>query len=107
MIFLVRIRLKGTKRYVGKRKPSYAFTCDRVAATMPDHWHDRRRRTSTLFVHEKHAHVWTSPAALKTLLSYSVDERGKKWSDETWSDYEAVKVDGTVLPLDDLMRELP
>lgn len=91
-MFLVRIRVKGSSKFIGKRNSSYALISDR-------HIEEKGlavNARATFFVKEPFAKVWTNKSALRGLMTYC---GGTKWDTLTFSRYEAVLADGSVMTL--------
>lgn len=92
---LIRVRIVGTDRFVGKRNPTYAFRADEDTRDLsPEaHW----------YVPESQAKVWTDLTTLRRLLSQST---GRPFYECTFKRFEAVFHDGSSRPLDEVV-ELP
>ena len=100
MSLMIRIRLAGTGRYIGKKNLSYAFASGEQCAVT------RRDQSSSDFwlVPEKKARVWTETASLLRVLTMAAVP-GCKWHENTWSRYEVVLPDDSAIPLDDWLTQ--
>lgn len=94
MVSLMRVRVRGTDLWVGKRSPSYAF---QDASRNPGTLKGREAQGGCYFwVGEKYAKVWTDLKALKAVSTMGRD------GDRGFPDLEVVFADGTVKPLDEV-----
>lgn len=104
---LIRVRLKGTDRFVGKKDISYRLYPDGMD----------KEPNPKMFVLEHAAKVWTDKKTLKGVLSLSAkmhqycfpkEAKTQKltWESDNWSRYEIVFPNGeTKSILDFLMEE--
>ncbi len=90
--FMVRIRLRGTDKYIGLKDPTYALVSDGGKVLITDaHW----------FVPKNRAKTWPNVSSLRKFCGMAT---GRKWSESTFSQFEAVMADGTTKSLEDVLR---
>lgn len=94
--FLVRVRIKGTDRWVGKKNPSYAFM---EASDPTPRVHERLFQPSNYahwWVNEPQATVFTTLATLRATVTMG------RVDNNLLPDLELIHADGSIQPLDEL-----
>jgi hypothetical protein len=99
MSVLMRVRVRGTDLWVGKKSPSYAFRDGaRPSRTEPSYDPSYLDENPAFWwVTEKYAKVWTDMRALKACSTM-----GRNDPCSGFPDLEVVFGDGTVKPFDEI-----